>query len=223
MVRVNWCCGILAAIAIGQILPIETTQASPWNSISESFSRRPKPPLGGRTDFCAISPRLLKEEVELVSGDRILFVWNGKISKIEVHAEGVDEPLWIQVVSQDVRQAQYTGFPLIAGARYEWWIFNRFAANETKPSLRVPFQVIEPSERDRLALELAELNSQMRSAKKWVSAEEWSRRRSQYFISQGLFVDALREILSVQRPSQELRTIWQNIPIELCRRGENKF
>ena len=131
MVRVNWCCGLLMAIAIAQgLLPMETIQASPWNSIVESFSRRPKPPLGGRSDFCAISPRLLKEEVELVSGDRLLFVWNGIISKIEVHAEGVDEPLWSQVVSQDVRQAMYTGFPLIAGARYEWWIFNRFAVND---------------------------------------------------------------------------------------------
>ena len=219
MVRVNWCCGLLMAIAIAQgLLPMETIQASPWNSIVESFSRRPKPPLGGRSDFCAISPRLLKEEVELVSGDRLLFVWNGEISKIEVHAEGVDEPLWIQLVSQDVRQTMYTGFPLIAGARYEWWIFNRFAANETKPSLRVPFQVIEPLERDRVALEFMELNAQMRSAKKWVSAEEWSRKRSQYFISQGLFVDALREILSVQRPSQELRTIWQQIPVDVCKR-----
>jgi hypothetical protein len=91
--------------------------------------------------------------------------------------------------------------------------------NETKPSLRVPFQVIEPLERDRVALEFSELNAQMRSTKKWVSAEEWSRRRSQYFISQGLFVDAMREILSVQRPSQELRTIWQQIPVDLCKRG----
>ena len=210
MVRVNWCCGLLIAIAISQgVLPVETVQASPWNSISESFSRRPKPPLGGRTDFCAISPRLFKEGVELISGDRLLFVWNGMISKIEVHTEGVDEPLWSQIVNPDARQAKYTGFPLLAGARYEWWIFNRFAVNEIKPTLRIPFQVIESSERDRVALELADLNSQMRSAKKWVSAEEWSRRRSQYFVSQELFVDALREILSVQRPSQELRTIWQ--------------
>lgn len=219
MVRVNWCCGILAAIAISQgVLSMETIQASPWNSILEGFSRRPKPPLGGRTDFCAISPRRLPDGIERTSGDRLLFVWNGMISKIEVHAEGVDEPLWSQVVKPDARQAMYTGFPLIAGARYEWWIFNRFAANETKPSLRVPFQVIEPLERDRLAQELAGLNSQIRDTKKWVSAEEWSRKRSQYFVSQGLFVDVMREILSVQRPSQELRTIWQQIPTDLCRR-----
>jgi hypothetical protein len=219
MVRVNWCCGILVAIAIGQgALPIETIQASPWNSILESFSRRPKPPLGGRSEVCVISPRRLPDGIESTSGDRLLFVWKGEISKIEVHAEGVDEPLWSQLVSPGARQAKYTGFPLIAGARYEWWIFNRFAANETKPSLRVPFQVIEPLERDRMALELTELNSQMRSTKKWVSAEEWSRKRSQYFISQGLFVDAMREILSVQRPSQELRTIWQQIPVDLCKR-----
>jgi hypothetical protein len=198
---------------------METIQASPWNSILESFSRRPKPPLGGRSEFCVISPRRLPDGIERISGDRLLFVWNGMISKIEVHAEGVDEPLWSQVVKLDARQAKYTGSPLIAGARYEWWIFNRFAVNETKPSLRVPFQVIEPLERDRVALEFSELNAQMRSTKKWVSAEEWSRRRSQYFISQGLFVDAMREILSVQRPSQELRTIWQQIPVDLCKRG----
>jgi hypothetical protein len=219
MVRVNWCCGILAAIAIGQgVFPTETIQASPWDSILESFSRRPKPPLGGRSDFCAMSPRLLKEEVELISGDRLLLVWNGSISKIEVHAKGVDQPLWVQIVAQDAGQAKYTGSPLLAGVRYEWWIFNRFAVNETQPTLRVPFQVIKPSERDRIALELADLNSQIRDTKKWVSAEEWSKLRSQYFISQGLFVDAMREILSVQRPSQELRTIWQQIPTDLCRR-----
>ncbi len=219
MVRVNWCCGMLAAIAIGQgVFPIETIQASPWNSILESFSRRPKPPLGGRTDFCAISPRRLPDGIDRTSGDRLLFVWKGMISKIEVHAEKVNEPLWSQLVNSDARQAKYTGLPLLAGARYEWWIFNRFAVNETEPSLRVPFQVIESSERDRVALELADLNSQIRDTKKWVSAEEWSRKRSQYFISQGLFVDAMREILSVQRPSQELKTIWQNIPIDLCRR-----
>lgn len=219
MVRVKWCCGILAAMAIGQgVFPMETIQASPWDSILESFSRRPKPPLGGRSEVCVISPRRLSDGIERTSGDRLLFVWNGIISKIEVHADGVDEPLWSQVISPDARQAKYTGFPLIAGARYEWWIFNRFAANETKPSLRVPFQVIEPLERDRVALEFSELNAQMRSAKKWVSAEEWSRKRSQYFVSQGLFVDALREILSVQRPSQELRTIWQQIPVDFCKR-----
>ncbi|TYQ31157.1 hypothetical protein [Pseudanabaena sp. UWO310] len=220
MVRVNWCCGILVAIAIGQgVLPVETIQASPWDSILESFSRRPKPPLGGRSEFCAISPRRLPDGIESTSGDRLLFVWNGMISKIEVHAEGVGAPLWSQVVKLDARQAEYTGSPLIAGARYEWWIFNRFAVNETKPTFRVPFQVIESSERERVTLELAELNSQIRDPKKWVSAEEWSRKRSQYFVSQGLFVDAMREILSVQRPSQELRTIWQQIPIELCKRG----
>lgn len=156
--------------------------------------------------------------MELISGDRLLFVWKGSISKVEVHAKGSDEPLWVQIVDQDARQARYTGASLLAGARYEWWIFNRFAANETKPTLRIPFQVIESSKRDRIALELADLNSQMRDTKKWVSAEEWSKLRSQYFISQALFVDAMREILSVQRPSQELRTIWQNIPIDLCRR-----
>ena len=219
MVRVNWYCGMLAAIAIAQgVFPIETIQASPWDSILESFSRRPKPPLGGRGDICAISPRRLPNEIEHTSGDRLLFVWNGMISKIEVHAEKVNEPLWSQLVNPDARQAKYTGFPLLAGARYELWIFNRFAANETQPSLRIPFQVIEPSERDRVALELADLNSQIRDTKKWVSAEEWSRKRSQYFISQGLFVDAMREILSVQRPSQDLRTIWQQIPVDLCKR-----
>ena len=220
MVRVNWCCGILAAIAIGQgVLPVGTIQASPWDSILESFSRRPKPPLGGRSEFCAISPRRLPDGIERTSGDRLLFVWNGIISKIEVHAEGVGAPLWSQVVKLDARQAKYTGSPLIAGARYEWWIFNRFAVNETEPSFRVPFQVIDSAERDRVTLELTELNSQIRDTKKWVSAEEWARKRSQYFISQGLFVDAMREILSVQRPSQELRTIWQQIPVDLCKRG----
>jgi hypothetical protein len=219
MVRVNWCCGILAAIAIGQgVLPIETIQASPWDSILGSFSRRPKPPLGGRSEVCVISPRRLPDGIERTSGDRLLFVWNGMISKIEVHAEGVKEPLWSQLVNPDARQAVYTGIPLVAGARYEWWIFNRFAVNETQPTLRVPFQVIDSSERDRIALGLTELNSQIRDTKKWVSAEEWSKLRSQYFISQGLFVDAMREILSVQRPSQELRTIWQQIPTDLCRR-----
>jgi hypothetical protein len=219
MVRVNWCCGLLMAIAIGQgVLPLATIQASPWNDVFEIFARRPKPPLGGRSDFCAISPRRLSDGIERTSGDRLLFVWNGEISKIEVHAEGDDAPLWSQVVDSDVRQWLYAGTPLLAGERYEWWIFNRFAVKETKPTLRVPFQVINPSERDRLTLEIAELNSQMRSVKKWVSAEEWSRRRSQYFISQGLFADALRELLSVQRPSQELRTIWQKIPVDLCKR-----
>jgi hypothetical protein len=221
MVRVNWCCGLLAAIAIGQgVLPVETIQASPWDSILESFSRRPKPPLGGRGDeFCAISPRRLPDGIERTSGDRLLFVWKGSISKIEVHAKGVAAPLWSQLVDSEARQWLYTGSPLIAGARYEWWIFNRFAVNETEPTFRVPFQVIDSAERDRVTLELAELNSQIRDTKKWVSAEEWSRRRSQYFISQGLFVDAMREILSVQRPSQELRTIWQQIPVDLCKRG----
>ena len=220
MVRVKWCCGILVAMAITQgVFPMETIQASPWDSILESFSRRPKPPLGGRTDFCAISPRQLKGEVELVSGDRLLFVWKGEISKIEVHAEKVKEPLWSQLVNPDARRAKYTGSPLIAGARYEWWIFNRFAVNETEPTFRVPFQVLDSAERERVALELTELNSQIRDTKKWVSAEEWSRKRSQYFISQGLFVDAMREILSVQRPSQELRTIWQQIPVDFCKRG----
>ena len=219
MVRVNWCCGILVAIAIGQgVLPVETIQASPWDSILESFSRRPKPPLGGRGDVCTISPRRLPDGIERTSGDRLLFVWKGEISKIEVHAEKVKEPLWSQLVNPDARQAKYKGFPLVAGARYEWWIFNRFAVNETEPSLRVPFQVIEPSERDRIDLELADLNSQIRDTKKWVGAEEWSKLRSQYFISQGLFVDAMREILSVQHPSQELRTIWQQIPVDLCKR-----
>ena len=219
MVRVNWFCGLLMAIAIAQgvVFPNQV-KASDWGDLWKDISARPKPPLGGRGDFCAISPHRLPDGIERTSGDRLLFVWDGAISKIEVHAEGVDTPLWSQVLAPDARQWLYAGTPLVAGGRYEWWIFNRFAVKETKPTLRVHFQVINPSERDRLALELTELNSQISAAKKWVSAEEWSRRRSQYFVSQGLFVDALREILSVQHPSQELRTIWQKIPVDLCRR-----
>jgi hypothetical protein len=219
MVRVNWCCGILAAIAIAQVAMIpDVAKASAWDDLWKSITLRPKPPLGGRGAFCAISPRRLPDSIERTSGDRLLFVWDGTIGKIEVHTEGVAVPLWSQVVNSEARQWIYTGTPLLAGARYEWWIFNRFAVNETQPTLRVPFQVVKPSERDRIALELTELNSQIRDTKKWVSAEEWSKLRSQYFISQGLFVDAMREILSVQRPSQELRTIWQQIPTDLCRR-----
>ncbi len=220
MVRVNWqwCCGILAAIVISPCAILtDAVKASAWDDLWKNIAQRPKPPLGGRGEFCAISPRLVKNEIELVSSDRLLFVWDGAIGKIEVHAAGSDVPLWGQVINREARQLLYTGTPLMTGARYEWWIFNRFAVNETKPTLQIPFQVLDSSERDRVAIDLDNLNTKIRSMQKWVSMEEWTQRRSQYLVSQGLYVDAMREILSVQRPSQELRTIWLKLP-NVCRR-----
>jgi len=220
MVRVNWqwCCGILAAIAISPcVILTDAVKASNWDGLWKNISLRPKPPLGGRGDFCPISPRLVKDSIELVSGDRLLLVWDGAIGKVEIHEAGNDAPLWGQVIDREARQLLYTGTPLIAGARYEWWIFNRFAVNETKPTLRIPFQVLDSSERDRVAIDLDNLNTKIRSMRKWASMEEWTQMRSQYFVSQGLYVDAMREILSVQRPSQELRSIWQKLP-DVCRR-----
>jgi hypothetical protein len=60
---------------------------------------------------------------------------------------------------------------------------------------------MEPEKRDRISVELTQLEERLKGA----SAETIALEKANYFAKEGLWSDALQELYSVPKPSAELR------------------
>jgi hypothetical protein len=182
-----------------------------WAAIVERL-RRPKPPRAGKGELCPIAPSMLGE-TRVVWNVRPLFIWQGSLSRIEVHPQDTDTVLWRQTLANTNRSALYAGKALQPGQTYDWLVFNSFSRDSNRPTFKVSFRLVESAERMQIEAHLKALKAEMRA--RGMNAEQIARRQADYFTERGLRSDALQEMMSVEHSSDELRRAIQKIP-ELC-------
>ncbi|MGH2414358.1 MAG: DUF928 domain-containing protein [Microcystaceae cyanobacterium] len=203
--------------------PAETRrgeQTSVWAALWELLkSKRSEPALTSRGKVCEIAPGLLGEK-NVIWSDRPLFLWQGTVPSLEIRLyspfspDREQEVLWSQTVSAQSQTAKfqsvtYTGEALQPGKTYDWELVVSSSRRQ-----RFTFQVMESQERDRLASELTERETQLKAA--GATTEEIALQWANYFAQRGLWSDALQEIYSVKNPSVDLTRNVQEILSYLC-------
>ncbi|MDF5718985.1 MAG: hypothetical protein PUP91_00550 [Rhizonema sp. PD37] len=195
------------------IKKISTQQTFSWRNFTLALLSK-KPPIQPRkrgsrdpVSVCMISPDAPTEH-RIVWSDRPTFIWKGSVQKIAVRLAGSQEDLWSQTVA-GMQSTNYTGKALQPGQTYEWLAFE----NES-PSKFVQFQVMDAQQRDRITTYLNSLENQGKTKK--VDNEAIALAKASYFVQNQLWVDALQQVYSVEKPSGELTQIRQEIPDKLC-------
>lgn len=197
-------------------LTIGGSRLLPWEKL---FEEDPPPPrkqtIGGsrgpRRSFCAIAPSAL-EKTMVIWNEKPLFFWLGKVEQMEVH-DG-DQILWSPDVSSGISteaygSAIYDGKALQPGQTYDWVVFDQ-------PDLPtyIPFQIMAVRERDAIAKELTQLETQLKQQK--ATAEMIALAKANYFAQHHLWSDVLQEAASVKNPSPALTEFLRKIPGKFC-------
>jgi len=165
---------------------------------------------GSRGVICQIAPvklvdRNAKEEtqdIQEVWSKSPLFLWTikgGTARQIKLFVQGNEEALWSPDIKAGETKVVYDGEPLQPGQIYEWQL-SALAPAPTKSS-GIRFKVMDSQKRDRISVELTQLEARLKGA----SAETMALEKANYFTKEGLWADALRELYSVPKPSAELR------------------
>lgn len=181
-----------------------------WGDIWDKLRRR-KGKGGSRGDedeqfLCMITPGKLSDEQNegtlLVWSDRPFFLWQGKITTIEVRKARSQKLVWQQNISAAANSTLYQGESLQPGQRYFW-------QDSQRPEQKGSFRIMETEEREAIAKELTALENQLTT--EGATAEEIALKRANYFETKGLWSDVLREIYSVSNPSPELQQMQEKI------------
>lgn len=201
--------------------PVEsstTDLAISLNDFVSVFKKR-KVPGGSRGDrneqkVCTVTPGQLasRENGEITTievwGDRPFFLWQGSWAKIEVRDIRSGDLMWDPTLDPEQRSIVYgedgKGKPLQPNRTYYW----RLLPAELSPDLSPPrtvFRMMKEDKRNRIAVELAVIESgRVLEAMEGVTAEDTAQLRAEYFADRELWSDALRELYSVENPSEEL-------------------
>ena len=206
-----------AADPVPPVEPRRGTSRGPsgWATIFQALVQDNQPPedakKGGSRGLCAIAPKAIGTNTEIWS-DRPLFVWKGRIERIELRSTDSDRVLWKQSV-EGKNRVLYDGKALQPGQTYEWRLF--FSDQENAQPIKTErFRVMDAQERDRIKAQLQTLEEQLKAEQ--ISPEDIARRRAQYFAKQRLWSDVLQEAYSVENPSASLTAMVQAIPREIC-------
>jgi hypothetical protein len=198
--------------------PSSPKQKSILESLLSLLQR--KPFLGGSRSggsFCGITPAVLGESNAIWS-DRPLFLWQGKAQNLELRPYAFNvayknqATLW-SIIPTD-RQASYPNEPLQAGQRYEWQV--TYLSPRTNEPIRWQrtFMIMEKAERDRIAQDLAALESQLQTQN--ATEEEIALARANYFAAKDLWSDALQQIYAVGYPFSAGNQFLQAVTDRAC-------
>lgn len=165
------------------------------------------PPGGGpRGEICILAPLAPVGTLDLWS-DRPLFLWQGRVSRIEVTADG--RPVWSALPASGDSSLVYSGPPLQPGQVYRWQVFLN-----NSPVYSIPFQLLSLEARAAIDAELATLEAQLVEASATPNTVALSRARA--FAARQLWADTLRELLSIEHPDAAIEQYIQEISTRLC-------
>lgn len=184
-----------------------------WEKVGQELAarRRKEPPLISRGELCAVSPASKKESVTIWSTEPLL-VWRGTAAQMELVNENGD-PYWKRSIPSDIRSVTYAGKTLEPGQTYVLRLYTRRSAYAL-PQVTVRLQVLDRQSRDTIAADLKSLEASLKN--KGASAETIALHRANYFISKQLLADAVKEMYSVNAPSNQLKAVLQELPKEIC-------
>jgi hypothetical protein len=185
-----------------------------WENIFQDYDPPVPPNAGGsRGGLCVIAPQPISTNTEVWS-DRPVFVWRGMLSRIEIRPTGSNQVLWHQTGIEGLSSVLYAGEALQPGQTYDWLLFDQFATKDSSPIRQVTFRVMDAKQRDRIKMQLQNLEAELKA--KGASAEDIAMERARYFTQQKLWSDVLHEAYSVKNPSAALAKLIQDLPTQLC-------
>ncbi|MEM6614264.1 MAG: hypothetical protein AAF652_18850 [Cyanobacteria bacterium P01_C01_bin.72] len=158
-------------------------------------------------EVCLVSPGNSGEQ--LISGDRLMFVWWGEILESTINLYQDDQLVWTQTVLANTQTIAYDGESLEPGATYDW----ELVVNDKK--YRQTIVLLEQAAQKAIARDLANLDSQLKSNK--ATAEEKAIARAEYFLAQELSSDALQQLYWVKNPSLNLIAQIDDFENRLCK------
>ncbi|MGJ3249128.1 MAG: DUF928 domain-containing protein [Elainellaceae cyanobacterium] len=213
---------LAALIAVPAVMPALAQHADPdliqpaqtrGVSLDElvTLMKRDHPPLGSRSDLCAISPGQVGTTDHIWS-DRPLFLWQGNVNQIIVREFDTQENLWsknVQTQATATYQIPYDGIPLQPGQLYTWQLIA-----DDSVIAEYTFEVLPTQERDRITTDLQTLDVQLRTTHP--SNEAIALNYAQYFAEQGLWSDALNALYRGESQSPELEQAINDIETYLC-------
>ena len=183
--------------------PFTRTEREAGTRLLEFFRRRGRDAAtrGGR--FCPISP---SNGSRITWDPRPAFVWQGDVTRIQVERSG-GETLWEQKIESGQQQLLYPQVQeaLEAGQTYyvvmEYLVFKDDGTllrdgdgNPVSKITRFPIEVLDD---ETLRWEIAKQLGDSMS----FTQEEQALYRAKYFATQSLFLDVVRELVSVPQPS----------------------
>jgi Domain of Unknown Function (DUF928) len=206
-----------SCIWVSEPMLAQANQRSPWEDIWRRIvgRREQDPPLGSRgMSICSVSPVLTRQvPLPVFWREKPLFVWQGKVGRVEVYDQETQEQMWKQLTPIVGQQIEYQGKPLQPGKRYELQIFATSASEQIQQ--RTPFQVIvmQPQQREQISQDLAALEKKAESTPIALTMQ-----RADYWMTNGLWEDAIAEIYQAKNPSTELQQIQREIALQTCGR-----
>jgi hypothetical protein len=181
-----------------------------WVSIYQSIFKRREPPINPRnggsrppSSVCMVSPDA-PSVTRTIWSDRPVFIWQGKVTEIKVMTNR-NTDIWHQQLNQNQQNITYTGKPLTPGENYEWRVNN---------NQFVSFKIMEQQERDRITLDLRNIENRLKSNGANIEAIAYA--KANYFADKNLWSDVLQQIYSVPKPSPELKQLRRDITQNLC-------
>lgn len=201
----------------------QITQLSPWEKL---FEEDPDPPRnqtsGGsrgpvQSKFCPLAPSV-DREIMATWSQYPLFLWQGRVERMEVRLHDSDKVLWSIDASRSwqaadssaIYRAFYEGEALQPGQTYDWVIFD-----PANIPTYIPFHVMAQSERDAIAAELTQMEAPLKQ--QGATAETIAVAKAKYFARRRLWSDVLQEAMSVKNPSAALTRFVKKIPARFCK------
>ncbi|MEM9543545.1 MAG: hypothetical protein AAGA60_29150 [Cyanobacteria bacterium P01_E01_bin.42] len=167
---------------------------------------------GSRSPFCSIVPS--PSLGSILWNNMPLLVWKTKngvaVKKVAIIHFETEETIWSEDNLNPTQQFfAYTGMPLASG-EYQYKVVYEF--NNKEFMAEIDFDIMVESDRDRIARELQQRESQNTN----LNLEERALQRADVFADRKLWVDGLQELFALPTPSPTLREELQKLRNSLC-------
>ncbi|NEO58040.1 MAG: DUF928 domain-containing protein [Okeania sp. SIO3B5] len=204
---------------IAQTIQVQNNSNNNWEKAFEDFfNKSEEPPVKHKEgtsrglELCLVSPGLIEGEGKIWN-TRPIFIWQGKLNRIEIHPSNSGEVLWTFDIQDDEEIVDYTGEKLEPGNTYRWRIFD--STNSIAGMQQRTFEIMDVEKHEAITQDLAKLDLDLNkqgSTKK----EDIALARFQFFAERNLWSDALSEVFKIKKPSKELQAFRSNILQHLC-------
>lgn len=192
----------------------------PWEKVfqdlfNQSEEDPPVPQKDGtsRGNLCLVSPGLIEVTGKTWS-TRPTFIWQGKLNRIEIHGNNIEETLWAVQVTENDAKVVYGGAELEPGNTYYWKVFDSATDEYDFPLLRVTFEVMDMQEHQTISQELEKLDAELNE--QGATQEAIAFARVKFFAERKLWSDALSEAFAVEKPSEKLEDFRSDILQFFC-------
>lgn len=163
--------------------------------------------------LCLVSPGLIEVKGKIWN-TRPIFIWQGKLNRIEIRPAKSDQVLWTFDIQENEEIVDYTGEELEPGDTYYWRVFDSTSSADSFPTIRITFRIMDIKEHEAITQDLAKLDKDLK--KEGATKEAIAFARVKFFAERNLWSDALSEVFKVKKPSTELQNFRSNILQRFC-------